>query len=125
MNNWNYDSPLLTTFRFPGAVVNGGASAIGSVLCPISGMRGRLLGVATYNVVALDVSATLIIGTSGDVDAYLAGTIPISAIDAVKNDFTAIASDTVFIDGDVRTLVASDGASAAGVVDVVFTIGWF
>lgn len=126
MNNWTYDNPLVTTHRFADIAVDGGAVEIANVLCSRAGMRGRLIGVTVFYLTATTVAtATLTIGTAADADRYLAGSVPVAVIDSVINSFTLLTSDSIFIDGDVRTIIASDGGATAGDLDIEVIIGWY
>lgn len=126
MNKATYDEPLVITYQFLGVALDGGAVTIGRFGGPRENMRGRLVGVSLHIVAATTVAAaTLTIGTGGDADRYLAGSIPVTAINLVQNNFTYLTSDTIFIDSDVQTIVASDGGATAGDADFYVTVGWY
>ena len=119
-----YDQPLRMTYQLAAATVSSEADLL-KVAGP-KGLEGRLVAITTVVTTGVTTAATDIDvgdGTTGDL--YGALVVPVSSAGAIANDPTISTGDAVPIPADSLVVISTDGAAAAGAVNVSVVIDWF
>ena len=119
-----YDQPLRVSYQINGASVASEGDLL-KIAGP-SGLEGRLTSISTVvttGVTTSDSDIDVGDGTTGD--KYGSLVVPVSANNAIANKPTIRTGDSIPIPADSLVVISTDGAAAAGAVNVVVVIDWF
>lgn len=117
-----YENPLSATYRFPAATVSS-AAVVGRIVGP-AGKKGVVVGVGSVVTTGVTVAAgTVKLGSTSDDDAYGVHTMPISAANAVANNFVPVFNHEV--PADAAVLVTAGGQPTAGAGDLLVSVNWY
>lgn len=119
-----YDQPLRISYQLNAASVASAADLL-KVAGP-KGREGRLQAIMTVVTTGVTTAATDIdVGDGTTGDKYGTLVIPVSAADAIANDPTILTGDAIPIPADSLVVISTDGAAAAGAVNLTVVIDWF
>lgn len=118
----SYSNPLTAVYRFPAATLST-AAVVGRIIGP-KGKSGTIVGIGSVVTTGVTVeAASVTIGSATDADAYATASIPVSAANAVTNDFTPVSNHVIPADEVVN--VSAGGESTAGAADLLVMINWY
>lgn len=118
----SYENPLTAVYRFPAASVVS-AGVVGRIVGP-KGRSGSVVGVGSVVTTGVTgAAASITVGSAADADAYATTSVPISAANAVKNDFTPVFNHVITPDEVVN--VATGGGATAGAADLLVMVNWY
>lgn len=125
MRQTTYDLPLSITYTIAAAAIDTASADLLSVAGP-AGMSGRVDSIVAVNTAAVTGAASLIrVGDDSDNDKFATLSVPVSADNAVTNNFTGLTTDDNLIPADSRVIISTDGGATAGDANLFVTISWF